>query len=113
MVVVLTTLEVFLPSVLGAVLMTRLPRVRTGGDAGARPLVGTTLTTPADTGAFFLFVGVIGAHILPWASLLGAEELSQSSGRVAVLIVFVSGSLSIPARDLQAPGRRGICEGDR
>lgn len=100
-VVVLTTLAVFLgfgDLGLGALLMTRLPAVHARGDAeGSRTLVGTTFSTLAGTGSLFLAAGAIGAYVLPWPSLLGAEHLPQSSVRLAVLIVFISGSLAIPA----------------
>lgn len=100
-VVVLTTIAVFLgfgDFGLGSVLMTRLPAVHARGDAkGSRVLVGTTFSTLIGTGAFFLAAGAVGAYLLPWPSLLGAEQMPESSLRLAVLIVFISGSLAIPA----------------
>lgn len=100
-VVVLTTLAVFLgfgDFGLGAVLMTRLPAVHARGDVqGSRALVGTTFSTLIGTGGFFLGAGAVGAYVLPWPSLLGAEQLPTSTVRLAVLIVFTCGSLAIPA----------------
>lgn len=100
-VVVLTTLAVFLgfgDFGLGALLMTRLPAVHARDDTkAARSLVGTTFSTLMGTGAIFLAAGAIGAYVLPWPSLLGAEHLPQGSLRLAVLIVFICGGLSIPA----------------
>lgn len=100
-VVVLTTLAVFLgfgDFGLGTLLMTRLPAVHARGDAeGSRTLVGTTFSTLIGTGTLFLIAGVVGAYVLPWPSLLGAEELREASLRAAVLIVFVCGGVSIPA----------------
>ncbi|MDX6278023.1 MAG: hypothetical protein QOJ72_2151 [Nocardioidaceae bacterium] len=100
-VVVLTTLAVFLgfgDFGLGAVLMTRLPAVLARDDPeGARTLVRTTFSTLIGTGTLFLTVGAASAYVLPWPSLLGAGDLSEHSVRLAVLIVFVCGGLSIPA----------------
>lgn len=100
-VIVLTTLAVFLgfgDLGLGSVLMTRLPAVHARGDVdGARALVGTMLSSLGGLGAAFLVAGVAGAYVLPWSSLLGAEQMPLSSVRGAVLIVAVCGSLSIPA----------------
>jgi O-antigen/teichoic acid export membrane protein len=100
-VVVLTMLAVFLgfgDFGLGSVLMTRLPAVHARGDAdGARALVGTMLSTVSGLGVLFLAVGVASAYLLPWQSLLGAEQLPPSTVRTAVLIVIACGSLSIPA----------------
>jgi len=100
-VVVLTTLAVFLgfgDFGLGTLLMTRLPAVHARGDAeGSRTLVGTTFSTLLGTGALFLVAGAAIAYALPWPTLLGAEELEHATLRAAVLIVFICGSLSIPA----------------
>lgn len=100
-VVVLTTLAVFLgfgDFGLGAVLMTRLPAVLARDDLeGARTLVRTTFSTLTCTGAVFLAAGMASAYVLPWPSLLGAGALSESSVRLAVMIVFACGGLAIPA----------------
>ncbi|HET7735953.1 MAG TPA: hypothetical protein VFK52_08275 [Nocardioidaceae bacterium] len=100
-VVVLTTLAVFLgfgDFGLGTLLMTRLPAVHARGDeAGSRELVRTTFSTLTGSAAAFLAAGAVGAYALPWPQLLGAEELSESTLRLAVLIIFACGSVSIPA----------------
>ena len=100
-VVVLTMLAVFLgfgDLGLGSVLMTRLPAVHARGDSeDARTLVGTMLSTLAVLGALFLAAGSASVYLLPWQSLLGAEQLAPSTVRTAVLIVVACGSVSIPA----------------
>lgn len=100
-VVVLTTLAVFLgfgDFGLGTLLMTRLPAVHARGDeAGSRALVGTTFSTLTGSAVAFLAAGAVGAYALPWPELLGAEELSESTLRLAVLIIVACGSASIPA----------------
>ncbi|HSY16201.1 MAG TPA: lipopolysaccharide biosynthesis protein [Jatrophihabitantaceae bacterium] len=100
-VAVLTTLVVFLgfgDFGLGTLLMTRLPAANArGDDEGKKTVVEVTLSTLCVTGLLVVAAGGASAYLLPWPALLGAKGLDASGVRLAVLVFFGCGGLSIPA----------------
>jgi O-antigen/teichoic acid export membrane protein len=100
-VAVLTTLVVFLgfgDLGLGTLVMTRLPAANARGDQeGSRVIVSGVLSTLCTVGAGLGIVGIISAFVVPWQTILGAEDLSESGVRAAVICFVLFGALSIPA----------------
>jgi O-antigen/teichoic acid export membrane protein len=82
---------------IGQGLLTRLAAAHGRDDATEmRALVSAAWSTLVAIGAVVALVGIALTVLLPWQTLLGAEELDPGSIRLSVLIFFLATAAAVP-----------------
>lgn len=81
---------------MGSVVMTRLPPAHARGEIEVvRQIVSSAMSAMVILASTIATVGVLSVWVFPWQAVLGAESLSRSEVRGAVLVFILTGSIGI------------------